>query len=80
MALSREELAADIVWLLPTLRVYVREVRSQAVGASDPRGAVKLQFGDAATRPALLARLGLNEGALNEGEFYQAVDVAMIGM
>lgn len=80
MSLSREELAADIGVLLPTLRVYLREVRSQAVGQPDPRAALKQQFGNASTRPALLARLGLVEGGLNEAEFYSAVDLAMIGL
>ena len=47
-------------------------------GSADPRADVKQMFGDANPRPALLSRLGLVEGAVNEGEFYTMVDVAML--
>ena len=49
----------------------IREIRAGAGGSggTEARADAKLIFGDANRRPALLSRLGLVEGAVNEGEF-----------
>ncbi len=82
MALTAEELARATTALVPGVTTLLRESRAANVNPRgdglDPRTDVKMMYGSATRRPALLTRLSLEEGALAQSEFNTVVDVAML--